>query len=78
MGINPNTGEAAASSDNSVPDETEDVGNEDESIVHNTASVGDVEVCFIIEVIKKKSVEGADAEHISLVHFTLNLSYNWN
>ncbi|MCI47549.1 hypothetical protein A2U01_0068791, partial [Trifolium medium] len=44
MGINPNTGEAAASSDNSVPDETEDVGNEDESIVHNTASVGDVEV----------------------------------
>jgi hypothetical protein len=27
-----------------VPDETEDVGNEDESIVHNTASVGDVEV----------------------------------
>ncbi|CAJ2638584.1 unnamed protein product [Trifolium pratense] len=43
MGINPNTGEAAASSDNSVPEETEDVGNEDESIVHSTASVGDVE-----------------------------------
>jgi hypothetical protein len=32
---------------------------------------------FIIEVIKK-NVEGADAEHISLVQFTLNLSYNWN
>jgi hypothetical protein len=45
MGINANTGEAAASSDNPVPDETEDVGNEDESIVHQTACVGDVEVC---------------------------------
>jgi hypothetical protein len=35
-------------------------------------------ICFIIEVIQKKLVEGADVEHISLVEFTLNLSYNWN
>ncbi|CAK9160287.1 unnamed protein product [Ilex paraguariensis] len=35
-------GDAAASAENSVPDET-DEGNDDESIVHNTASVGDVE-----------------------------------
>lgn len=38
------TGDAAASSEHSGPDETEEVGNEDESIVHQTASVGDVEV----------------------------------
>lgn len=43
MGL-PTPGDAAASSENSGPDETEDVGNEDESIVHQTASVGDVEV----------------------------------
>ncbi|KAJ1420562.1 Ankyrin repeat [Sesbania bispinosa] len=43
-----NAGEAAASAENSGPDETEEYGNEDESIVHHTASVGDVEVlwCF--------------------------------
>ncbi|KAF1869778.1 hypothetical protein Lal_00017355 [Lupinus albus] len=42
MGI-ANSGDAAASAENSVPDETDDVGNEDESIVHHTASTGDVE-----------------------------------
>lgn len=41
----PNSGDAAASAETSGPEETEDVGNEDESIVHQTASVGDVEVC---------------------------------
>ena len=35
--------DAAASAENSGPDETEDLG-EDESIVHHTASIGDVEV----------------------------------
>ena len=39
-----NSGDATASAENAVPDETEDLGNEDESIVHQTASVGDVEV----------------------------------
>ena len=39
-------GEVANSSENSGPDETE-VGNEDESIVHHTASVGDAEVLRI-------------------------------
>nr|AFK38221.1 unknown [Medicago truncatula] len=43
MGIPPTSGDAAASSENSGPDETEDVGTEDESIVHHTASVGDIE-----------------------------------
>lgn len=28
--------------------EDEEEGNDDESIVHQTASVGDVEVCFIV------------------------------
>ncbi|XP_019427303.1 PREDICTED: ankyrin repeat domain-containing protein 2B-like [Lupinus angustifolius] len=42
MGV-ANSGDAAASAVNSVPDETDDVGNEDESIVHHTASTGDVE-----------------------------------
>lgn len=38
------SGDAATSVENSGQEETEDVGNEDESIVHHTASVGDVEV----------------------------------
>lgn len=38
------SGDAAASAENSGPDETEELGNEDESVVHQTASVGDVEV----------------------------------
>jgi hypothetical protein len=38
------SGDATTSAENSVPDEAEDLGNEDESIVHQTASVGDVEV----------------------------------
>lgn len=42
MGL-PTSGDAAPA-ENSGQDETEDVGNEDESIVHQTASVGDVEV----------------------------------
>lgn len=37
-------GEAASSVENSGQDETEETGNEDESIVHQCASVGDVEV----------------------------------
>lgn len=38
------TGEGATSTERSVPDESEEGGNEeDESIVHHTASVGDVE-----------------------------------
>lgn len=40
------SGDAATSAENSVPDEAEDLGNEDESIVHQTASVGDVEVWY--------------------------------
>ena len=38
------SGDAAGSAENVGQDETEDLGNEDESIVHQTASVGDVEV----------------------------------
>lgn len=38
------SGDAATSAENSGQEEVEDVGNEDESIVHHTASVGDVEV----------------------------------
>lgn len=38
-------GDPATSSDNAEQDVSEEVGNEDESIVHHTASVGDVEVC---------------------------------
>ena len=38
------SGDAAASADNSGLDEAEELANEDESIVHDTASVGDVEV----------------------------------
>lgn len=40
------SGEAATSAENAGQDETDDAGNEDESIVHNCASVGDVEVCY--------------------------------
>ena len=40
-------GDGTTSADNSVPDETEEPGNEDESVVHHTASVGDVEVLSI-------------------------------
>ncbi|KAF7142220.1 hypothetical protein RHSIM_Rhsim05G0044300 [Rhododendron simsii] len=36
-------GEAATSTDMSGPDETDEAGNEDESIVHQTASIGDAE-----------------------------------
>lgn len=37
-------GDATTSAETSVPEDAEDQGNEDESIVHHTASVGDVEV----------------------------------
>lgn len=49
MGL-PVAGEAApTSTENSGgPDEEEEVGNEDESIVHHTASVGDVEVIITL------------------------------
>ncbi|KAJ1416995.1 Ankyrin repeat [Sesbania bispinosa] len=51
-----NAGEAAASAENSGPDETEEYGNEDESIVHHTASVGDV------EGLKNALASGADKD----------------
>ena len=38
------SGDAATSAGNSAADEGDEVGNEDESIVHHCASVGDVEV----------------------------------
>lgn len=37
-------GDATTSADNAGADEAEEAGNEDESIVHHTASVGDAEV----------------------------------
>ena len=37
-------GEDGANAESSVADDSEEVGNDDESIVHQTASVGDVEV----------------------------------
>jgi hypothetical protein len=40
-------GEAATSAETSVPDEIDETENEDESIVHHTASVGDAEVLNI-------------------------------
>ena len=43
MGL-PVSGDAVASAETSGQDESDEVGNEGESIVHNTASVGDVEV----------------------------------
>ncbi|RDY00379.1 Ankyrin repeat domain-containing protein 2B, partial [Mucuna pruriens] len=51
-----NSGDAAASAENSGVDETEDLGNEDESIVHHTASVGDV------EGLKNAIASGADKD----------------
>ncbi|XP_052191969.1 ankyrin repeat domain-containing protein 2B isoform X1 [Diospyros lotus] len=49
-------GESATSAENSGPDETEEPGNEDESIVHRTASVGDV------EGLKNALASGADKD----------------
>uniref|UniRef100_A0A2P2LY77 Ankyrin repeat-containing protein 2 n=1 Tax=Rhizophora mucronata TaxID=61149 RepID=A0A2P2LY77_RHIMU len=49
-------GEAATSADNSVQEETDEVGNEDESIVHHCASVGDV------EGLKNALASGADKD----------------
>ncbi|CAL2279984.1 unnamed protein product [Prunus armeniaca] len=49
-------GDAATSADNSGPEEVEDAGNEDESIVHHTASVGDV------EGLKSALASGADKD----------------
>lgn len=44
MGVGP-SGEAANSSELSGPEETEEeAGDEDESVVHHTASIGDAEV----------------------------------
>lgn len=46
MGIG-TSGEGEASVERSVAEEVqEESGYEDESIVHHTASIGDVEVCF--------------------------------
>lgn len=50
------SGDAVPSVENSGQDETEDVGNEDESIVHQTASVGDV------EGLKNALASGADKD----------------
>ncbi|KAK9146327.1 hypothetical protein Sjap_006230 [Stephania japonica] len=56
MGL-PGTGEAATSGELSGPEEPEDeTGNEDESIVHHTASVGDV------EGLKNALASGADKD----------------
>ncbi|XAR59902.1 hypothetical protein NMG60_11015912 [Bertholletia excelsa] len=49
-------GEAATSADNFGADETEEPGNEDESVVHHTASVGDV------EGLKNALASGADKD----------------
>ncbi|KAL6963550.1 hypothetical protein U1Q18_034561 [Sarracenia purpurea var. burkii] len=49
-------GDAATSAENSGADETEEPGNEDESIVHHTASVGDV------EGLKNALASGADKD----------------
>lgn len=42
------SGDGATSAVNAVPDDEEDAVNEEESIVHHTASTGDVEVCHLI------------------------------
>lgn len=42
------SGEAATSAEISGPEEAEEAGYEDESIVHHTASTGDVEVLWMI------------------------------
>ncbi|KAI4305047.1 hypothetical protein L6164_028437 [Bauhinia variegata] len=55
MGLPP-SGDASASTENSGPDETEDPENEDESLVHHTASIGDV------EGLKKALASGADKD----------------
>ncbi|KAL3722867.1 hypothetical protein ACJRO7_035119 [Eucalyptus globulus] len=52
------TGEAATSAQNSVPEEEDDSGNEDEPIVHQTASAGDV------EGLKKALTSGADKDEV--------------
>lgn len=63
----PIPGDTGTSAEN-IPDEEEDVGNEDESIVHHTASVGDV------EGLKKALESGAnkdeeDTEGRTALHF---------
>ncbi|KAJ7955466.1 Ankyrin repeat domain-containing protein 2 [Quillaja saponaria] len=50
------SGDAATSAENSGADETDDLGNVDESIVHHTASVGDV------EGLKNALASGADKD----------------
>ncbi|KAL8155917.1 hypothetical protein AgCh_001103 [Apium graveolens] len=55
MGL-PVPGDAVASAETSGQDESDDVGNEGESIVHNTASVGDV------EGLKKALASGGDKD----------------
>ncbi|OIW13266.1 hypothetical protein TanjilG_25745 [Lupinus angustifolius] len=69
MGL-PNSGGAAASAENSVPDETDDVGNEDESIVHHTASVGDVEVkCAQVLIEAGAKVDALDNNKNTALHY---------
>lgn len=52
-------GDAATSAETSGLDETEEAGNEDESIVHHTASVGDVEVTQFYLLVLGNPVLGA-------------------
>ncbi|KAK1403167.1 hypothetical protein POM88_002772 [Heracleum sosnowskyi] len=54
MGL-PVSGDAVASAETSGQDESDEVGNEGESIVHNTASVGDVEEAANMEQIASKT-----------------------
>lgn len=49
------SGDPATSADNAGADDAEDAGNEDESIVHHTASVGDVEVYQVWFILLERS-----------------------
>ncbi|XP_052191970.1 ankyrin repeat domain-containing protein 2B isoform X2 [Diospyros lotus] len=63
-------GESATSAENSGPDETEEPGNEDESIVHRTASVGDVEVkCAQVLLEAGALVDALDKNKNTALHY---------
>lgn len=79
MGIIPYSEDAVASSENSGPDETEDMRYEDESIIHHTANVGDVEERFQrlsvspVDIISQVQIESIHEED-SFVGFMLKLN----
>ncbi|AES73973.1 hypothetical protein MTR_3g113040 [Medicago truncatula] len=86
MGIIPYSEDAVASSENSGPDETEDMRYEDESIIHHTANVGDVELCCMnlkerfqrlsvspVDIISQVQIESIHEED-SFVGFMLKLN----